>query len=538
MKKILIAGIILSVLFCASYALAQEEYTFVTKWGSSCWLVHPEGCVDPDGPGPLELGDGQLRWPTGVAVDSSGNVYVAEVYNNRIQKFNSDGVFITKWGAGYAYGVAVDSSGDVYVSIDSGWAQNRRIQRFTSDGGSITKWTVVEPRAVAVDSSGNNVYMTYRANYSVNKYSTTDGITYTFVTKFGGYGTGDGQFCSYIRGVAVDSEGYVYVADTGNGRIQKFTSDGVFITKWGLIDRPNAVAVDSSGNVYVVHESGWYQYSVSKYSTTDGITYTFVTKFGSGGTGDGQFFFPSGVAVDSSGNVYVSDSGNHRIQKFCKNQAPIADAGPDRTVEQTSYDGASVTLDGSGSSDPEGDPLTYSWTWDGESASGVDPAVLLPRGVTTITLAVSDGQLSDTDTVDVTVQDTIPPKISIYAPELHGLYPVGDLAMDFSATDATSEPTLLAMLYRGDEEWPVLPGHIVSDAGVYTLGVSAWDDTGNAVFSEPVFFVVYDPEGGFVTGGGWIDSPESAYVPDPSLTGKANFGFVSKYNKGADTHRC
>lgn len=215
------------------------------------------------------------------------------------------------------------------------------------------------------------------------------------------------------------------------------------------------------------------------------------------------------------------------------NQPPVANAGPDQTVEQDSHAGASVTLDGSGSSDPDGDTLTYLWTWAGGSASGVNPTVLLLPGVTTITLTVSDGQLSDTDTVDVTVQDTIPPEISIVAPEPYGLYPVGDLTLDFSASDSGSGLSVLrgtltdAVGYSGEVDSGFVP-----ETGVYTLVVSATDEAGNYAESEPIFFVVYDPSGGFVTGGGWIWSPQDDY-PYMAVEGKANFGFVSKHKKGA-----
>ncbi|TFH40548.1 MAG: DUF11 domain-containing protein [ANME-2 cluster archaeon] len=97
---------------------------------------------------------------------------------------------------------------------------------------------------------------------------------------------------------------------------------------------------------------------------------------------------------------------------ICTNQPPVADAGPPQTVEQESAAGALVTLDGSGSSDPDNDPLTYSWTWAAESAIGVSPEVILPPGTTTVTLVVDDGQLTDTDTVDITVEDTTPPEVA------------------------------------------------------------------------------------------------------------------------------
>jgi len=99
------------------------------------------------------------------------------------------------------------------------------------------------------------------------------------------------------------------------------------------------------------------------------------------------------------------------------NQPPVANAGQDRTVEQTSAGGADVTLNGSGSSDPDGDTLTYTWTWSGGSASGVKPVVTLPMGLTTITLTVSDGKLTDTDTVDITVVDTTGPTVSVVEPQ-------------------------------------------------------------------------------------------------------------------------
>jgi DNA-binding beta-propeller fold protein YncE len=287
---------------------SQEEYSFISKWGTS--------------------GSGNLQFdrPGGIAVDSSGNVYVAEMGNHRIQKFTSNGNYITKWGSfavdyppanGQFRGpadVAVDSSGNVYVAD----AMNSRIQKFSSNGTFITKWGSFGsgngqfdfPAGVAVDSSGN-VYVADTDNSRIQKFSSNG----TFITKWGSSGSGNGQFFQPI-GVAVDSSGNVYVADTYNFRIQKFSSNGTFITKWGSFgsengqfDAPIGVAVDSSGRVYVADS---HNDRIQKFSSNG----TFITKWGSSGSGNGKFNRPHGVAVDLSGKVYVSDTDNDRIQKF------------------------------------------------------------------------------------------------------------------------------------------------------------------------------------------------------------------------------
>jgi hypothetical protein len=95
-----------------------------------------------------------------------------------------------------------------------------------------------------------------------------------------------------------------------------------------------------------------------------------------------------------------------------ENQPPIADAGPDQTLEQTSLQGAMVTLNGTGSSDPDNDTMTYYWNWTGGSATGATPTALFPVGNTTVTLTVTDGQYNTTDTVNIIVQaDKTPPVV-------------------------------------------------------------------------------------------------------------------------------
>jgi DNA-binding beta-propeller fold protein YncE len=288
-------------------ASAEAEYTFVTMW--------------PELPQPW-----YFRNPAGIAVDSSGYVYLADFWDDRIQKFDSDGNFITKWGShgtgdGEFYapkGIAVDSSGYVYVT-DSG---NHRIQKFDSNGNFITKWgsygtgdgEFQSPEGIAVDSRG---YVYVANNARIQKFDSNG----NFITKWSSRGTGEGEFY-YPCGIAIDSSGYVYVTDTWNNRIQKFDSNGNFITKLGSegtgdgeFDSPYCIAVDSSGYVYVADFSNA---RIQKFDSNG----NFITKLGSEGTGDGEFNGPLGIAVDSNGNVYVTDTYNHRIQKFAPKFAP------------------------------------------------------------------------------------------------------------------------------------------------------------------------------------------------------------------------
>ena len=159
------------------------------------------------------------------------------------------------------------------------------------------------PTGLAVDSLGF-VYVIDYNNNRIQKF-TNDG---TFVTKWGSQGSADGQLAN-PNSLAVDSSGFVYVADNNNNRVQKFTTDGEFVASWGGVNNPFGIAVDSSGFVYV---TDFLNNDVRKF-TNDG---TFVTKWGSQGTGDGEFTSPLGIAVDHSGFVYVADRDTHSIQKF------------------------------------------------------------------------------------------------------------------------------------------------------------------------------------------------------------------------------
>ena len=147
-----------------------------------------------------------------------------------------------------------------------------------------------------------------------------------FKGQLGSFGTGDGQF-DQPRGIAVDSDGNVYVADSGNNRIQKFTSTGIFLDKWGergngegQFINPIHIAVDSNNDIYVtkdltnISSPRPLRTRIQKFTRTG----DFIKQWGEAGIGDGQFDRPDGIATFSGNSLLVVDSQNHRIQEFSR----------------------------------------------------------------------------------------------------------------------------------------------------------------------------------------------------------------------------
>jgi len=384
----------LSVLTVSAVATCN----FLLKWGTS------------------GIASGQFQTPRGIAVDNSGNVYVADTFT-RVQKFNSSGTFISQFGVpgvvngGFVtpFKVATDSAGNVYVSDSDSTAA--RVQKFNSSGvfQFVVGGFLNSATGIAVDSA-DNFYVGDQGNHRIRKFSSAG----VLITSWGSSGTGDNQFDSPM-GLAIDASDNVYVVDSANNRVQKFTSTGTFITKWGTagagngeFNGPLGIAVDSTGTVYVADTNN---NRIQKFSSTG----TFLESCGTTGSGDGEFTSPGDVAIDSADNLYVVDSGNDRVQKFGSAAAPpVANAGMDQNIECA---GAltSVSLDGTASTPGSGTISSYTWK-EGATTLGTGAmlAVSLPSGSHTITLTVVDtGGGSDSDDVIINIVDTTAPVITI-----------------------------------------------------------------------------------------------------------------------------
>ncbi len=313
---------------------------FVSKFGTKCIIFNGDGCVDPDDAGPLELGDGQFLSPRGIAIDSADNIYVVD-FNNRVQKFNSTGDFESKIISSGANSVALDSAGNIYVA-DS---LVHDIQKFNSTGDFQSKFSSYgfedgefERTGDLTVNSLDDIYVVDIDNDRVQKFNSAG----VWQLKFGSTGSGDGQFILPL-GITTDSSDNIYVVDLLNPSVQKFNSAGVWQLKFGSTGSgdgqfsfPNDVVVDSSNNIYVTdannrvqkfNSAGTFQGWMGKCTGGDncddgnqrsnGFSCTSVTCSGlSSGSEDGQFTGPGSMTIDSSDNIYVTDAGNHRIQKF------------------------------------------------------------------------------------------------------------------------------------------------------------------------------------------------------------------------------
>ncbi|NBV86703.1 MAG: hypothetical protein EBS01_10700, partial [Verrucomicrobia bacterium] len=259
--------------------------------------------------------------PKGVASDANGNVYVADLGNHVIRRVSPEGDVSTL--AGYP-----------------GWAG------YNDAAGSSARF--YNPRAVAVDGRGN-VYVADYIYHVIRKITPEGSVSaLAGLANYASYtdSTGTGARFNSPQGVAVDASGNVYVADTGNSKIRKITPDGVVTTIGGsaTFNSPEGVAVDASGNVYVADTGS---HTIRK--ITQGVVSTIAGTSGISGMVDGlgssaRFNTPNGLAVDAAGNVYVADYNNHTIRRITPAGVVSTLAGSPGNAGYTNASGTNATF--------------------------------------------------------------------------------------------------------------------------------------------------------------------------------------------------
>lgn len=334
----------------SAYLFAVRTADEVPNWSGISNYASP--LTFEEAPPVLELvwgthgtGDGEFDDPGDISV-FQGTVYVADWNNHRIQVFGEDGQFLTKWGHesdprppqfGTPNDIAVDADGNVYIC-------SSEVTKCDADGSFISRWEY-GGESIAVDDSGN--IFTTGGSWDARRIVVFD-QSGNLLRSWGTTGSGDGQFTG-PQSLALDNKGHLYVADSYNYRVQKFTVEGEFLIKWGTqgsqpgqFNLPSAIAWGSNGIVYVgeafnrriqmfnedgIHLGGWgFSSSVSgldvngsnevfasdwsgaiQVFTADG---QFIRSFGRSARCEANLSHPRGLAIGRQGRAYVADPAN------------------------------------------------------------------------------------------------------------------------------------------------------------------------------------------------------------------------------------
>jgi sugar lactone lactonase YvrE len=308
----------------------------------------------------------QLFRPLGMEIDAAGNLYVADTHNHRIRKIRTDGRIISiagTWVQGfsgdggpatlaalaYPSGLALDAEGNLYIA-DRGNNRIRKVtpagvittvvgtgtQGFSGDGGLATAAELNTPFGVKIDVQGN-LYIADTFNNRIRKVTRAGFISTVAGGAAGGFGGDGGAATSALLngpfGVEIDPEGNLYIADTYNNRIRKVSPEGIITTLAGVetpgfsgdggpatsaaLNNPCSVGIDVSGNILFADTFN----SRIRMVTPEGVITTIAGGFESGYGGDGgpatsaMLSGPVGIASNLHGSLYIADTGNHRIRK-------------------------------------------------------------------------------------------------------------------------------------------------------------------------------------------------------------------------------
>jgi sugar lactone lactonase YvrE len=276
--------------------------------------------------GSMGTGNGQFKTPKSLAFDTNGNLWVADAGNSRLEKFNPSGEFLKTVGAagsGNAQfngpeGIAIDPKGNIWVAD----TYNHRIQELNSAGEFVkvvnsSGLGAIEPTGIDAGPEGN-VWVADLAHNRIVELSEAGAL----VRQVGSEGTGNGQF-RHPDAIAVGSHGEVWVGDQSNSRVQELSAEGQYVTQFGSagsgagqfsFSYPLGIATDNQGSLWVTdtNNNRVQRWLIPHY----GYKPVYASTFGSTGTANGQFKHPGDVAVDPQGRLWVADTENNRLEQF------------------------------------------------------------------------------------------------------------------------------------------------------------------------------------------------------------------------------
>lgn len=496
----------------------------------------------------------------GLAEDSHGNIWASDLSGGVVRKLSSTGGVIGTYPTHVTYtqGLAIsqDSTGNDHVWLSSSLFENSSnpVSHLLGDGtwlGNVAG-TGAGSTGVAVDAAGKiwtaniNSSTAMRIDPDAGPFSTTPGFegmrvgavdkTVDFpATTIDGLSMPSGNPYNYS-----DMTGSSLKGAPDSGTWSGIYDSGTADAEWGTLSWTADVPDGANLTVNIA-------------ASNDSSSFGPVTSVTSGTpfAATGRYVKVTVVmdrapAAGATGSPVLKD-----ITLLPANRPPVADAGSD----QAKSEGDHVTLDGTASSDPDSDPITYEWEllagYAGPAVTLDDATAAQPtfnttdNGKYTFRLTVTDDDgATASDDVTVTVGN-VAPTITQFTAPIDPLPINQPVSMSASFTDPGTADTHTATFsldgnsVTGDVTEMAGSGSATGSitapvAGVYVATVTVTDDDGGSdseTASYPV--VVYDPSAGFVTGGGWVNSPAGAYPADSSLSGRASFGFVSRYAKGA-----
>ncbi len=407
------------------------------NWGLSLISGDFDGAGSLDGTGT----DAHFNGTEGIAADASGNLYVADTYNNTIRKITPAGVVTTLAGTGGSFGsadgtgaaarfdnpsgITADGSGNLYVAD----TYNNMIRKIviatgvvttvagtsTSFGGADGTGAAAEfyyPRGITTDGAGN-LYVADTNNHTIRKIVIATGVVTTLAGSPGSHGsyngTGAGAWFVQPHSITIDGLGDLYVADTRNHTIRKIViATAVVSTPFGTANvagvadgtgvaarftEPGGITADGFGNLYVADTDN---HTIRRIVIATGVVTTLAGTAGSSGSADGagaaaRFNSPHGIVADFSGNVYVADRGNYMIRKVTAGGGVSSVAGT--ASKYGSADGAGAAA---GFSSPNGVAMDASGDLYVADTNNQTIRKVTASGVVT-TLAGTAGSTGDAD---------------------------------------------------------------------------------------------------------------------------------------------